>query len=126
MARPPAAIGPLIGNLTLLKPPRSYAAIPYYALHAFKWVDAGGGERYVRYTWRPTIELEPLARGEAKRRGRDYLREELEARLAGGPVQFELEVQVAGPGDDPHDPSSVWPETRDRVVVGTLEVTGPS
>jgi catalase len=126
LARNPRAIGPVVGNLGLLKPPPSYAAIPYYALHAFRWIDADGGERYVRYTWRPTIDLEPLARGEAKRRGRDYLRQELDARLAGGPVRFELEVQVAGPGDDPHDPSSVWPEDRDRVVVGALEVTGPS
>jgi catalase len=126
LARHPGAIGPLRENLPRLKPPPSYAAIHYYALHAYRWVDADGGERYVRYTWKPTIDLEPLGRGEAKRRGRDYLREELESRLAGGPVQFELEVQVAGPGDDPHDPSSVWPETRDRVVVGTLEVTGPS
>jgi catalase len=126
LARNPGAIGPLVGNLALLKPPPSYAAITYYALHAFKWVDADGGERYVRYTWKPMLDLEPLARGEAKRRGRDYLREELDARLADGTVRFELEVQVAGPGDDPHDPSSVWPEDRDRIVVGTLEVTAPS
>jgi catalase len=126
LARNPGAIGALRGNLALLKPPPSYTAITYYALHAFKWVDADGGERYVRYTWRPTIDLEPLARGEARRRGRDYLREDLEARLAEGPVRFELEVQVAGPADDPHDPSSVWPEDRDRIIVGTLEVTGPS
>jgi catalase len=126
LARHPGAIATLRGNLALLKPPPSYASIPYYALHAFKWVDAEGGERYVRYTWKPTIDLEPLPRGEAKRRGRDYLREELEARLADGPVRFRLEVQVAGPADDPDDPSSVWPEDRDRVLVGTLEVTGPS
>jgi catalase len=126
MARNPRAIGPLMGNLALLKPPPSYAVLTFYALHAFKWIDANGGERYVRYTWRPTLHLEPLARGEARRRGRDYLREELEARLADGPVRFELEVQVAAPGDDPDDPSSVWPDDRDRIVVGTLEITAPS
>jgi catalase len=126
LARNPAAIGTLRQNLALLKPPPSYAAIAYYPLHAYKWVDAEGGGRFVRYTWRPTVDLAPLGRGEAKRLGRDYLREELEARLADGPVRFELEVQVAGPGDDPDDPSSVWPDDRDRVVVGVLEVTGPS
>ena len=90
---------------------------PIYALHAFKWVDADGGERYVRYTWRPTLRLEPLARGEARRRGRDYLREDLEARLADGPVRFELEVQVAGPGDDP---------ARSRPRSGPMIVTASS
>ena len=33
-----------------LRPPASYAAIPYYAIHAFKWIDAEGGARFVRYT----------------------------------------------------------------------------
>ena len=126
LARHPSALGALRVNLAALKPPPSFAAIDYYALHAYRWLDAEGGERFVRYAWRSTVDLPPLERGEAKRRGRDYLREEIEARLADGPVRFELEVQVAGPGDDPDDPSSVWPEDRMRVVVGTLEVTGPS
>jgi catalase len=126
LARNPAAIGTLRENLRLMKPPPSYAAITYYALHAYKWVDAGGGERFVRYTWRPTVEHPALHGGEAKRRGRDYLREELEARLAEGPARFELEVQIAGPGDDPGDPSSVWPQDRERVVVGALEVVAPA
>ena len=36
---------------------------------------------------------------------------------------MELEVQIASDGDDPHDPSSVWPESRERARLGTLEVT---
>ena len=36
---------------------------------------------------------------------------------------MELELQIAGDDDDPHDPSNVWPDERERVVVGTLEVT---
>jgi catalase len=35
---------------------------------------------------------------------------------------MQLEVQIAGEGDDTDDPSSVWPAERERVVVGTLEV----
>ena len=69
LARNPAAIGALRQNLALLKPPPSYAAIAYYALHAYKWVDAEGGERFVRYRWKPTVDLAPLGagRGEAAR-----------------------------------------------------------
>jgi catalase len=119
-------LGSLRQNLAALQPPPSFAARPYYAVHAFKWVDAEGGDRYVRYAWRPTVELPNLGRGEAKARGRDYLSEELAERLADGPVRFELEVQIADPGDDPDDPSTVWPEERERVVVGTLEVTAPT
>jgi catalase len=35
-------------------------------------------------------------------------------------------VQIAGRGDDPDDPSAVWPKERERVPVGTLEVLEPT
>ena len=44
------------------------------------------------------------------------------ARLADGPVRYELRVQVAGPRDDPHDPMSVWKGARE-LLAGHLEVT---
>lgn len=125
-ARHPRALGASRRNLAALRPPPSFAARSYYAFHAFKWLDAEGDERYVRYTWSPTIEVPELGRGEAKASGRDYLRAELVKRLEAGPVRFVLEVQIAGSGDDPTDPSSVWPRERERVDVGTLEVTAPT
>jgi catalase len=126
LARHPRSIITLRANAAALKAPPSFAARPYYAFHAFQWLDAEGGSRYVRYAWRPTVSIAELGRGEARARGADYLREELLARLEAGPVRFELEVQVAAPDDETADPSAVWPEDRPRVVVGTLEVTGPT
>jgi len=108
-------------NLAAL--PTSFAARSYKALHAFGWTNAADARRWVRYTWRPTIPEANIRRREAKEAGRDYLFEELRERLARAPVRMELELQIAGDGDDPHDPSSVWPKDRQRVVVGTLEVT---
>ena len=35
---------------------------------------------------------------------------------------FTLEAQIAAPDDDPNDPSRNWPESRERVTVGTLEL----
>lgn len=101
----------------------SFAARHYHPFHAFKWVDAAGGERFVRYHWRPTVDEPEIPKAEAKSRGRDYLFDELAGRLEREPVRMELEVEIAGEGDDPDDPSSEWPEERERVVVGTLEVT---
>lgn len=101
----------------------SFAARRYYPFHAFNWVDGGGGERHVRYTWLPTVNEPEIPKAEAKRRGPDYLFVELAERLEREPVRFELEVQIAGERDDVDNPSSVWPEERRRVVVGTLEIT---
>lgn len=125
LVRHPQSLAAVRRNAPALTPPPSFAARPYYAFHAFKWLDAKGGERYVRYTWRPTVTRPDLEPGEAKARGPDYLREELWARLEEGPVSFDLEVQVAAPGDETNDPSAVWPADRPRAVVGTLEVVSP-
>jgi hypothetical protein len=56
-------------------------------------------------------------------KGPDRLREEILARLAAHPVRYTLEVQVAGPKDDPHDPTSLW--KAEFFDAGTIEVIGP-
>jgi catalase len=122
LARHPEALGVLPVVAPTLRPPSSYALIPYFGIHAFKWISADGGERFVRYTWRPLQDGPSIAPWTARRRGPDYLQQELPERLAQGPVRFELEVTVAMPGDPVDDPSAAWPKNRRRVPVGTLEI----
>ena len=105
------------------KAPESYATCAYNAIHAFRWMGVDGSERAVRYEWVPVAGQRSLSRTEARNRGRQYLQEELPERLAREPVRFTLRVQIADPGDPTHDATSVWPEHRTRVVVGTLELT---
>jgi catalase len=124
LARHPEAIRVLPVVVPTLGPAASYASIPYYGIHAFKWIDADGGERYVRYTLLPEVPEKRLAPWKARRRARDYLQAELKERLARGPIRFTLEVQIATPGDPVDDPSAAWPKGRRRVRVGTFEITG--
>jgi catalase len=123
IARHPGMLGPLRANLIALRPAQSYATIPYYGVHAFRFVDSEGGSCYVRYTWRPGAEGARLGPRAARARGRDYLHQEIRERVAHGPVRFTLELQVAGPDDRVDDPSSVWPDSRERITAGTLELT---
>ena len=105
----------------------TYARCRYNALHAFRWIDAGGGRRHVRYSWMPKAgeaKFPKFAWWRTRRRHRDYLREELAKRIAEEPVSFRLEVKIAGPGDRVDDASAKWGKGRERVHVGTLEVTG--
>ena len=108
-----------------LRPPASYASIPYHAIHAFKWIDGNGSERFVRYRLVPDAPVARLMPWSARLRGRDYLQGELEERLQRGPVRFTLELQVAEPGDPVDDPSAAWSGARRRVTAGTFEITGP-
>jgi catalase len=106
-----------------LKPPASYARLRYNGIHAFRWVDADGGERFVRYSWLPEAGEATISGGEAKRAGANYLQDEIRERLSKGPVRFTLQVQVAAPGDPTADPTAVWPDDRETVSAGTLELT---
>lgn len=121
LARHPQAIADLPANLSALRPPVSYATCRYYAIHAYRFLDDQGESRYVRYTLVPEAGEAFLSLWAARRRGRDYLQREIRERL---PVRFTLSLQVAEPGDDPDDPTSVWPAERRRVNAGTLEITG--
>jgi catalase len=125
LARHPEALTRLVPNIPALRPIASYATCTYYAVHAYKFIDAAGGSRYVRYTLVPEAGDVRIGPREAKRRGRDYLQEEIGRRVQAGPVRFWLELQIAAPGDDVDDPAASWPKTRERVRAGTLELTGP-
>jgi catalase len=124
LARHPRALTTIPSSLPTLRPLQSYATTRFYALHAFRWLDSEGGSRYVRYTWEPELGDTRISAREAKRRGRDYLQDDIRERVAAGPVRFMLELQIAGRGDQVDDPSVVWPRDRERVRAGTLELTG--
>jgi catalase len=123
LARHPRAFPALAASMRAksLVPPYSYAEVSYYPIHAYKWVAPDGSETWARYRFSPQDGR--AARTEGSFTGPDRLREEILARLATHPVRYTLEVQVAGPGDDPHDPTSVW--KGEYVDAGTFEITGP-
>jgi catalase len=104
--------------------PASYAQLEYHGIHAFKWIAPDGGERWVRFSWRPAAGVAGLSDEEAAERPPDYLQDELRERLAAEPVEFALEVAIAAEGDDPDDPTEPWPDERERVVAGTLRIDG--
>jgi catalase len=124
LARHPEAIPRLPVNVPALRPPVSYATCRYYAIHAYRFIDREGKQRYVRYTWVPAAGDHRLSPLTARRRGREYLQQEIRERVQNGPVRFTLELQLADPGDNPDDPTADWPSSRVRVRAGVLEITG--
>ena len=103
--------------------PASFLQLRYFAVHAFKFVDTDGGSRWGRYRWEPEEGVAALERDEAKQRDHDYLRAALEERLARGPVGYRLWLQIAAPDDPLDDPTAAWPEDRENVELGRLQIT---
>jgi catalase len=89
-----------------LVPPESFARCTYYALHAFRFVNADNQTQYVRYTLVPEAGDRRISSAQAKRRGRDYLHDEIRKRVT----------------ED--DPWAMWPPDRRRLSAGTLQITG--
>ncbi len=123
LVRHPEAATRLPANTKALLPPESYATTAYYAVHAYRLLDEQGGSRFARYTWRPEAGEHRLSPRAARRRGPEYLQEEIRQRVAKGPVRFTLQLQIAESGDAVDDPVSNWPSNRRRVDAGTLELT---
>ena len=104
-------------------PPASFAQLRYFGIHAFKWTNSAGASRFVRYRWEPEAGEASISEQESRGRERNYLQDELKERLGNGPVVFDLRIQLAEDGDDPDDPATPWPEERQTVSVGRLELT---
>jgi catalase len=110
--------------LPTLVPPRSYATATYNSLHAFRLVNEAGDGRWVRYRWVPEAGDEQMPDEELENAPPDYLQQEIRDRLGRDPVRFTLVARLAEDGDPLDDPTAAWPEERETVELGTLELTG--
>lgn len=101
--------------------PPSFANLGFYGNNAFVFVDSAGTKRTGRYQILPVAGIRHLPDG-AKVTA-NYLFDELAARLAKGPIEWKLFVQLANPGDQTNDGSIVWPDDRKKVELGTMRLT---
>ena len=109
--------------LPTLVPPVSYATCAYNSLHAFALVNADGERRYIRYRFIPEAGEQVLPEEDQKDASPDYLQDDLRGRLDGGSIAFKLVARLAKEGDSLDDPTLPWPEDREQVELGRLELT---
>ncbi len=80
-----------------------FANASYNSLTAFRFVNAAGAATSVRWSMVATEPFVPEPTAQSKDPDKNYLFDELIARLARGPLQWRLVVTVALPGDAPND-----------------------
>ncbi|MGH2986371.1 MAG: catalase family peroxidase [Solirubrobacterales bacterium] len=114
---------PAAQSVLMKEPIASFAAAQYFSPHAFGLVNGDGNHTWVRYRFAPEAGERRIADDEAKARGRDYLHEELAERLGAGTIAFELQLQLAAADDPLDDPTAPWPEERELVAAGRLELS---
>ena len=109
--------------LEIPKPlPASYATQAYFGVNAFRFTNAKGKSKYVRYFIRPAAGESHLDSAAAAKAAPNFLEDELAERLKKGPAVFHLFVQVAAKGDPTNDGTKLWPDSRPMVELGTISV----
>lgn len=105
------------------KTPESYATIGYFGVNAFRLTNIDGMSRFVRYQFAPEAGERLLSPDAAMAKSAMYLQDEIRARVAAAPIRFRMYAQIAEPEDVIDDPSTAWPEGRQKVFLGTIELT---
>jgi catalase len=103
--------------------PTSFATESFFAVSAFRFTNAQGVSRYGRYRVLPVAGNDYLDEAGASAQTPNFLFDEIQERLAKGPVKFRIVVQLAENGDIVDDATVRWPEDRPKRSFGEISLT---
>lgn len=99
-----------------------FANSTFNSLDAFRFINAAGVSTPVRWAMVPVTPFMPAAAPQLAQQDKNYLFDDLIARITNGPVQWHLIVTVGQPGDPTNDATIAWPADRQQIDVGTLTI----
>jgi catalase len=103
--------------------PSSFAREAYFGVTAMRFINSANASRFGRYRILPEAGVEHLDEAATAAKDANFLYDELLARVASGPVSFQIRVQLANDGDVVNDATIHWPEDRQQVEFGRIELT---
>jgi catalase len=106
--------------------PSSFARETYFGVTAMRFTNKDGVSKYGRYRIVPEAGNEHLSDAEVAAKGKDFLFDELAARVSSGPVAFRVVVQLAASGDVVDDATVHWPADRPLADFGRIVLTAPT
>ena len=103
--------------------PSSFTRETFFGLTAMHFTNTDGAARYGRYRIVPEAGNEFLDDAALAAKSANYLFDDLEERIAKGPIKFRVLVQCANDGDIVDDVTIHWPEDRTVLDLGTIALT---
>ncbi len=103
--------------------PTSLARQTYFGVTAFAFTNASGQTKFGRYRIVPEQGNDYLTDEQVPKISPNYHFDEIVERVGKGPIRFKVLAQIAAEGDTTDDATVHWPESRELVELGTVELT---
>ncbi len=111
---------PFLAYMARAPLPNSFANATYYSISAFRFTDARGATRFVRWQFAPEAPPGALDKATLASLPRDALFQEMIARTAHGPSRWHLLLVAANPGDRTDNATLAWTGPHRTIDAGTL------
>ncbi|MCK8045575.1 catalase family peroxidase [Shewanella sp. 1CM18E] len=102
----------------------SYATSRYFGVNSFLFNNSDNSQIAGRWIFEPAAGQVALTQAELATRSDDFLKQELLNRIETTPAVWNLYVKLADSNDIITDPTVLWPESRQRVLVGQVIIDG--
>ncbi len=103
--------------------PDAFTNGAYHSINAFRFTNAQGQERLVRWSMQPEDALAGLDKASLSRLADNAVFDKTHERLASGPARWRMILTIAGPDDITNNATIAWPADRETIEVGTLTVS---
>jgi catalase len=103
--------------------PSSFARESFFAVSAFRFTNKENVSQYGRFQIIPEEGTDYLDAKTAAAKNANFLFEEIDERLARGPIKFRILVEIAEDGDNVSDATVTWPAERRHINLGTVVLT---
>ncbi|GGI89264.1 catalase-related peroxidase [Shewanella hanedai] len=107
-----------------LPPSVSFANSRYFGVNSFLFTANNGDIMPGRWSFEPVDGVINLSQTQLEKLPTDFLKAELLTRIKQQPAAWDLYIQLALPGDEVNDPTVLWPDTRQRLLVGQVLIDG--
>ncbi|HZS44612.1 MAG TPA: catalase family peroxidase [Blastocatellia bacterium] len=115
----PAALAFVTANQPF---PSSLARETYFGVTALAFTNAAGETKFGRYRIIPELGNDYLPAEQVSSLSPNYHFDEIVERVTKSPIRFKIVVQVAAPTDITDDSTVHWPEDREQIELGTVEL----
>jgi catalase len=103
--------------------PTSLARETYFGVTAFAFTNGNGPTKFGRYRIIPEQGNDYLTEEQVPKISPNYHFDEIVERVGKGPIRFKVLAQIAAAGDTTDDATVHWPESRELMELGTVELT---